>query len=158
MKRAGMLNPVQVAMDGRQAIHYLDGADEFSDRKKFPLPSMVLLDLKLPHVMGLDVLKWIREQPELRTVIVLIFTSSKLPPDINKAYFLGANSYLVKPSEPEGLLRTVGLIKEYWLDVNQTPPALEAQEHPAQAEKVTTESVSAWIRPNRNHEQANTSR
>jgi CheY-like chemotaxis protein len=136
MKLAGMLNPVQVATDGRQAIHYLDGAGEYSDRGKFPMPSLVLLDLKLPHVMGLDVLKWIREQPELRTVIVLIFTSSKLPPDISKAYFLGANSYLVKPSEPEGLVEAVGLINQYWLQLNEVPPPPDGFESPAYATRV----------------------
>ena len=125
MKLAGILNPVHVVDDGRRAIHYLDGAGEYSNRTKFPLPCLVLLDLKLPHVMGLEVLKWIREQPELRTVIVLVFTASKLPPDISKAYFLGANSYLVKPSEPDELIRMVRLIKQYWLDLNHSAPALE---------------------------------
>src|SRR5687768_9107081 len=75
MKLAGVVNPVQVASDGRQAIHYLGGTGEYSDRTKFPLPGLVLLDLKLPHVMGLDVLKWIRAQPELKMVVVLVFTS-----------------------------------------------------------------------------------
>ena len=136
MKLAGMLNPVHVASDGRQAIHYLDGAGEYGNRKKFPLPCLVLLDLKLPHVMGLDVLKWIREQPELRTLIVLILTSSKLPPDISKAYFLGANSYLVKPSEPEELPEMVRIIKHYWLELNQSAPVPEFVELPARGPKV----------------------
>ena len=143
MKLAGMLNPVQVASDGRKAMHYLGGTDEYSDRAQFPLPCLVLLDLKLPHVMGLDVLKWIREQPELRGVIVLVFTASKLPPDISKAYFLGANSYLVKPSEPDGLVETVRLIKEYWLDLNQPAPTLESVEYPARPTKATVQKVFA---------------
>ena len=63
MKKAGVANPVQVATDGQQAIDYLRGVGKFADRKKFPLPCLILLDLKLPHVMGLDVLKWIRQQP-----------------------------------------------------------------------------------------------
>jgi len=130
MKLAGMINPVQVVSDGRDAIHYLDGTGEYSDRTKFPLPCLVLLDLKLPHVMGLDVLKWIREQPELRTVIVLVFTASKLPPDVSKAYFLGANSYLVKPSQPDELIQMVRLIEQYWLNLNQSAPALEYVEPP----------------------------
>jgi CheY-like chemotaxis protein len=143
MKLAGMLNPVQVASDGRKAIHYLGGTDEYSDRAQFPLPCLVLLDLKLPHVMGLDVLKWIREQPELRTVIVVVFTASKLPPDISKAYFLGANSYMVKPSEPDGLVETVKLIKEYWLDLNQLAPTPESVEYPVSPRKVTAQGVFA---------------
>lgn len=143
MELSGILNPVQVASDGRKAIHYLDGAGEYRDRARFPLPSLVLLDLKLPFVMGLDVLKWIREQPELRTVIVLVFTASKLPRDISKAYFLGANSYLVKPSEPDGLLETVRLIKKYWLDLNQPAPTQEYAECPARPPKVTAQSAFA---------------
>lgn len=131
MKLAGMLNPLHVASDGRQAIHYLDGMGPYSDRVLHPLPAMVLLDLKLPHVMGLDVLKWIREQPQLNTVIVLVFTSSKLPPDVNKAYSLGANSYLVKPSDPDRLLATVQLINQYWLQLNEAPPGPNGFESPA---------------------------
>jgi CheY-like chemotaxis protein len=124
LKLAGVLNPLQLAADGRQAIHYLGGTAEYSDRVKFPLPSLVLLDLKLPHVMGLDVLKWIREQPELKNLIVLVFTSSRLPPDISTAYLFGANSYLVKPSSPEELPKMVRMIKDYWLEMNQSAPAL----------------------------------
>ena len=145
MKLAGMLNPVQVASDGRQAINYLDGAGEYSDRRKFPLPCLVLLDLKLPHVMGLDVLRWIREQPDLRTVIVLVFTASKLPPDISKAYFFGANSYLVKPSKPDELIQMVRLIKQYWLDLNYSAPALEYAEPPGRTSNVSYHNVSVRV-------------
>src|SRR5687767_8215633 len=95
MRHAGILDPLQMASDGREAIHYLAGTGPLVDRAKFPLPTLVLLDLKLPHVMGLDVLKWMRAQPELRHIIVLVFTSSQLSPDVSKAYFFGANSYLV---------------------------------------------------------------
>src|SRR5688500_3072954 len=116
MKLAGIINPVQVASDGRQAMNYLGGGNKRADRAQFPLPCLVLLDLKLPHVMGLDVLKWIREQPELKHLIVLVFTSSKLPLDISKAYSLGANSYLVKPSSPRELPEMVRMIKNYWLE------------------------------------------
>ena len=129
MKLAGISNPLHVASDGRQAIQYLGGSGEHSNRAKFPLPCLVLLDLKLPHVMGLDVLKWIREQPELKNVIVLVFTSSKLPPDISRAYALGANSYLVKPSSSAELPNMVGMIKRYWLDLNQSAPTEESFEY-----------------------------
>ena len=136
LKLAGALNPLQSAADGRAAIRYLDGAGEYSDRARFPLPGVVLLDLKLPHVMGLDVLKWIREQPGLRTIIVLIFTSSKLPSDIQRAYSLGANSYLVKPSAPDELAERIRLIQKYWLEINQPAPAPEYAEPPANTTKV----------------------
>src|ERR1700733_13513141 len=87
----GLDNPMQVATDGREAINYLSGVDKYADRERFPLPCLVLLDLKLPRVMGLEVLKWIREQPELETLIVIILSSSQLMPDIEWAYRLGAN-------------------------------------------------------------------
>src|SRR5579864_5000614 len=98
MSKAGMTNPVQVAGDGQEAIDYLRGAGKFADRSKFPLPELILLDLKLPFVMGLDVLRWIREQSEL-VPIVIILSSSREEEDIAAAYKLGANAYLVKPVE-----------------------------------------------------------
>jgi len=140
-KLAGLINPLQVAQNGRQAIHYLGGTGEYSDRAQFPLPCLVLLDLKLPHVMVLDVLKWIRNQPELKTVIVVVFTSSKLPPDISKAYFLGANSYLVKPSSPAELPELVRMIKSYWLDLNLLAPAPEYVPLPAHTARVVQSAL-----------------
>jgi CheY-like chemotaxis protein len=122
MKAAHILNPLQVASDGRQAIRYLEGAGEYNDRERFPLPKLILLDLKLPYVMGLEVLKWIREQPELNGIIVVIFSSSKMAEDVHTAYLLGANSYLVKPSDPQALTEKVKVIKDYWVDVNRSAP------------------------------------
>ena len=122
MKAAHILNQLQVVTDGRKAIRYLEGAGEYNDRERFPLPNLVLLDLKLPYVMGLEVLKWIREQPELKGIIVVVFSSSKMAEDIHAAYLLGANSYLVKPSEPQALTEKVKVIKDYWIDVNRCAP------------------------------------
>ena len=122
-KLAGMTNALHVAHDGQQAIDYMKGAEAYADRSLFPLPSLMFLDLKLPHVMGLDVLKWIRAQPEFHTVIVIVFTSSKLPPDIDTAYHLGANSYVVKPSTPGKLQEMLVVIKQYWLELNEWLPA-----------------------------------
>jgi CheY-like chemotaxis protein len=122
MKQAEMINPLQVVEDGQQAIDYLSGRGDYADRERFPLPCLVLLDLKLPEVMGFEVLKWIRQQSELKTLIVVVLTSSNLGPDIDLAYRLGANSYLVKPPTPEKLLAMVAAIKQYWLGVNQPAP------------------------------------
>ena len=90
MKKAGVLNPIQVARDGQQAIDYLQGVGKFADREKFPFPCLVLLDLKLPFVMGLEVLRWIRKQPG-RALPVVILTASAEDADIATAYSLGAN-------------------------------------------------------------------
>src|SRR6185369_15415772 len=97
LKKAGVLNPIQVARDGQEAIDYLQGVGKFADREQFPLPALILLDLKLPLVMGLDVLKWIRQEAGL-TVPIVLLTASAQESDIAAAYCLGANGFLVKPS------------------------------------------------------------
>src|SRR5688572_11336740 len=95
--KAGIQNPMQVVDDGQKALDYLRGVGKYSDRQQYPLPFLLLLDLKLPLVPGLRVLSWLREQPEFETMLVVILTSSKEDRDIDRAYRLGANSYLVKP-------------------------------------------------------------
>jgi DNA-binding response OmpR family regulator len=123
MKKAGIAGGLQVAEDGAQAIDYLNGAGEFADRTRFPLPALVLLDLKLPRVMGMDVLKWIRERPEFDMMLVIMLTSSQQRTDIRTACALGANSYLVKPSNPLDLAEMMELVKRYWLKLNQPTAA-----------------------------------
>jgi CheY-like chemotaxis protein len=117
-KQAGITTPLQVAEDGRAALDRLKNALCGNHEK---LPGLVLLDLKLPRIMGFEVLKWIRQQPELQTMIVIILTSSKLRSDIDTAYRLGANSYLVKPGTASKLLEIAHLIKDYWINNNQAP-------------------------------------
>ncbi len=134
LKKAAINNPLQIAHDGQEAINYLQGSGEFADRKKYPLPGLVLLDLKLPHVKGLDVLKWIRGYEEVQNIIVIILTSSKLQPDIDEAYRLGANAYLVKPATSDKLADMVTLIKQFWLDLNH-PPSLHQPTEPELAGK-----------------------
>ena len=124
VNKAGVVNPIHLATDGQEAIDYFKGAGRFADRKEFPVPCLVLLDLKLPYVMGLDVLKWIRQQPEV-AAIVIILSSSAAKADITAAYLLGANAFLIKPSEAYQLLDMVKSIKDFWLMQN-TPPAVSA--------------------------------
>ena len=120
LKRAGVANPIRVVNDGREAIDYLKGAGKFADRDQFPLPGLVLLDLKLPHVMGLDVLKWIRQESGLSLVVVLL-TASAEEVDIASAYRLGANGFLVKPSEARKLVDMAKAINDFWLTHNTLP-------------------------------------
>jgi CheY-like chemotaxis protein len=123
--KAGVLNPLKVVTDGEQAVKYLSGEGKYADRSEFPLPILVLLDLKLPKLSGLDVLKWIRAEPSVQTVPVIMFSSSTRPEDIRTAYARGANSYLTKPPDHEGLTKMVASLKDYWLNCNQlAPPAL----------------------------------
>jgi CheY-like chemotaxis protein len=120
MKKAGVANPIQVAGDGQQAIDYLQGAGKFADREQFPLPCLVLLDLKLPYVMGLDVLGWIRQQPG-KALAVVMLTASAEDADIAAAYRLGANAFLTKPSEANKFQDMVKAIKDFWLTHNMLP-------------------------------------
>ena len=121
MKKVGVTNPVQVVNDGQQAIDYLQGAGKFSDREKFPFPCLMLMDLKLPYVMGLDVLRWIRTQPR-RPLMVVMLTASAEEADVGEAYRLGANAFLTKPSEASKLEDMVKAIKAFWLTHNTLPP------------------------------------
>lgn len=121
MEKVGVTHRIQVATDGQQAIDYLSGSGKFADRKEFPLPCLVLLDLKLPHVMGLDVLKWIRKQRKAPWVVVVLSASGQAT-DLAAAYNLGANGYLVKPSQSIKLEEMVRAIKSFWLTQNSFPP------------------------------------
>jgi CheY-like chemotaxis protein len=131
MKKAGMANPVHVAVDGQQAIDYLKGIGKFADRELFPLPCLVLLDLKLPYVMGLEVLAWIRSQ-RLKSIVVIILSASAENTDVAAAYRLGANAFLTKPAEANKLESIVKAIKDFWLMHNVLPQELpmEKQEAP----------------------------
>jgi CheY-like chemotaxis protein len=118
---AGIQNPIQVVQDGKEAMNYLSGIGVYADRARFPMPCLILLDLKLPRVMGLEVLRWLRAQSELKTLIVLILTSSRAATDIEMAYQLGVNGYLVKPSGSEELQEIARGIKAFWLEANIGP-------------------------------------
>jgi CheY-like chemotaxis protein len=98
-RRAGLNHALQVVSDGDQAVSYLAGDGDYSDRTKHPLPALILLDLKLPRRSGLEVLEWLRGQPaEIKALPVIVLTSSRLSEDVDRAYGLGANSYMAKPS------------------------------------------------------------
>ena len=120
MQKAGVANPIQVASNGQEAIDYFKGTGRFADREEFPLPYLTLLDLKLPHVMGLDVLAWIRQQPEMAAIVVIL-SSSMDEADIATAYRLGANGYLVKPPDVNKLTEIARSIKDFWLTQNTSP-------------------------------------
>ena len=120
-KKANLLNPVQVVDDGDKAVAYLAGDGPYADREKYPLPVLLLLDLKLPRRSGLEVLEWLRQQPAIKRLPVVVLTSSKENADINRAYDLGANSYLVKPVDFDPLLELVKTLGLYWVVTNEKP-------------------------------------
>jgi CheY-like chemotaxis protein len=109
--------------DGDAAIAYLSGDGIYSDRKRFQLPSLILLDLKMPRATGFEVLKWIRSRPELGNLPVVVLSGSELQDDIRQAYSAGANSYLVKPLGFDALVDLVQSVNAVWVTANQQPTA-----------------------------------
>ncbi len=120
-RRAAIVNPLQVVRHGDDAVAYLEGTGEFADRALHPLPVLMLLDLKLPRRTGLEVLRWVKERAGLKRIPIVVLTSSKNDDDVNRAYELGANSYVVKPVSFETLLELVKSLELYWLVLNERP-------------------------------------
>jgi CheY-like chemotaxis protein len=113
---------IQVAESGQKALDYLFGRGEFGDRERYPMPHIILLDLKMPGISGYEVLRQIKNTPGLKRLPVVILTSSADEGDLALSYDSGANSYLVKPVSFEGFLEVVRQISDYWLALNLTPP------------------------------------
>ena len=103
-EKAKLRAELKVVHNGQQVKDYLSGHGAFADRGRFPIPFLLLLDLRMPGTDGFQVLRWVRTQPELKCLLVVVLTSSNLQRDIDRAYELGANSYLVKPSNLDGLM------------------------------------------------------
>ncbi len=120
-RKANLANPIQVMNDGEAAVQYLSGQEPYADRDRYPLPILMLLDLKLPRRSGLEVLEWLKQQPKLKRLPVVVLTSSREHTDLNRAYDLGANSYLVKPVAFDSLLNMVQTLNQYWLIINERP-------------------------------------
>lgn len=110
---------VRVA-NGDEAIEYLAGAGAFGNRSQFPAADLLLLDLKMPGRDGFSVLQWRRDQGQHRHLPIIVFSSSSLPADVERAYALGANSYVVKPDQPENLERMVKALRDWWTQFNIT--------------------------------------
>lgn len=121
LNKARVLNRVEVVWSGEEAIAYLTGAGKFSDRSEYPLPALVLLDIKMPGIDGFEVLRWIRTVSLNPTLRVVMLTSSELMRDVNTAYELGANSFLVKPVDFERFVEISQALSGYWLWMDQAP-------------------------------------
>jgi DNA-binding response OmpR family regulator len=113
--RQGLESALQVVGDGRKALEYLSGADEYADQDKHPLPSVVLLDLNLPQVPGFDVLRWIRKHPDFARTPVVVFSSSTREDDRVRSLELGANEFVPKPSSGTKFGEVVHGLKERWM-------------------------------------------
>ena len=116
-------NPLQVVTDGKQAKDYLSGTGIYAEREKFPLPFLIFLDLKLPYFTGFEILEWMRTQPQLESIVVVVVTGSAENRDQDTAYRLGARSYLVKPPKAETLNTIFNSLTSIWLSKPLGTPA-----------------------------------
>lgn len=122
-RKANIANPIVIARDGVEALDYLFNTGEYADRDPNPMPSVVLLDLKLPKVDGLEVLRRMRADLRTRLVRTVILTSSKEDQDVLQSYELGACSYIRKPVDFDKFLEAVAALGIYWLLLNELPPS-----------------------------------
>jgi CheY-like chemotaxis protein len=120
-QRAGYAQPLQFAAGGDQAAAYLRGEDRYRDRLQFPMPTVVLMDLNMPGRNGFEMLEWIRKEPALKRLCVYILSSSSRPEDVERAYDLGANAYLVKPGNLDGMVRMAESLM-VWLKISHFAP------------------------------------
>ena len=131
-QKAGMADCLKIARDGDEAIDYLSGTGRFENRSRFPIPYLVLLDLKMPGTDGFEVLRWARAESNLKRLLIVVLTSSNLQADVDRAYELGANSYLVKPVEFEQMVNLIQRFEAYWSEINRIPstPTLDNPKRP----------------------------
>ena len=125
-QKAGFGSLLKTVDNGKQAIDYVAGSGDYADRSRFPLPFLLLLDLKMPGTSGFEVLTWIRSQPDLKRLLVVVLTSSNLQTDVDRAYELGANSYLVKPIEFSQMVNMIQRFEAYWTELNRFPTTSSA--------------------------------
>ena len=113
-KKARIQNPLQIVTDGQEAMLYLQGEGKYADRQAYPLPKLVVMDIKMPRRTGFEVLEWVKHDGPLRRIPIVIVSSSDNPDDINRAYEFGANAYMVKPVDYKAVERLFDSITHYW--------------------------------------------
>jgi CheY-like chemotaxis protein len=113
-KIAKIENPLQVVTDGLEAVQYLRGEGKYEDRSAHPLPKLIVMDIKMPRQSGFEVLQWVKRDGPLRRIPVIIVSSSDNPTDINRAYELGANAYMIKPVDYREVEHLFSSITHYW--------------------------------------------
>jgi CheY-like chemotaxis protein len=123
--KADFPTPLQIVYNGEQAIAYLSGEGQYSNRAQFPVPTVILLDLNMPMKDGFAVLEWLRSQPLLpKRISTIVLTASLRLEDVERAFDLGASSYLVKPSTLQDLVAMIRCLRD-WLRINHFPPLNE---------------------------------
>lgn len=124
LKKAAVRHPMQVVADGQEAIDYLSGDGKYADRGQFPLPRLLILDLKMPRRTGMDVLRWLKNNPLLECLPKVVLSSSANRRDVERSYRLGANAFLIKPSTLEERSDLVKILDHFWLRLSQPPMIL----------------------------------
>lgn len=120
-KKSGFINTVHHVKDGAEALDYIYGREAYASRNAQKHPKLILLDLKMPKMSGIEVLERIKSDPNFKSIPIVILTSSKEDPDIQKCYALGANSYIVKPVDSENFFQIIKEIGLYWMVLSQLP-------------------------------------
>jgi two-component system response regulator len=121
IRKAGNANRIDVVIDGEEALAYLFNRGKYADKKRYPCPGLILLDIKLPGIDGIDVLKQIKEHPDLRRIPVIMLTTSEREEDVARSYAHYANSYLTKPVGFKEFEEKVRQMDFYWMILNQPP-------------------------------------
>jgi CheY-like chemotaxis protein len=114
LKQLGVSQFFQSVRDGSEAIAYLRGEGQYEDRLKFPFPTALVLDLKMPGTNGFDVLRWVKEHPECKVIPTIVFSSSSDDDDVHEVYVLGGNAFVMKPSDLQALTKLVQVTYEFW--------------------------------------------
>src|SRR5258708_11649139 len=121
-------NPLFIVRDGEEVISYLSGIGKYGNRAEYPLPDLLLLDLKMPKVDGFEVLRWVRQQPGFSALRVVVLTASDQIRDVNTAYRLGANSFMVKPADLQNVVEMAKTLRSHWLQMSKGPEVSRAPE------------------------------
>jgi CheY-like chemotaxis protein len=113
-RKIGLKNPVQILTDGAEVLDYLKAEGKYENRAEYPFPSVMFIDIKMPHVNGFQVLEWLRDHQDCKVIPTMVFSSSEQPEDIERAYQLGANAYFVKPNSTEQLVELLKCAYDFW--------------------------------------------
>jgi CheY-like chemotaxis protein len=122
LKRSGITSTVKVVEDGQEVLDYLYRKGKYDDDEKYPIPELILLDIRLPKKSGLDVLKIIKKDEKLKVIPVIMITTSKRGEDVVASYHYGANSYVTKPAKFQDFMSAMTSMYLYWCETNSLPP------------------------------------
>jgi len=124
LTNCGLANPVRIALSAEETINYLVGGPPFANRAEYPIPSVIFVDLKLPGISGFDLLRWVKQHPELKSIFIVVLSATGDLMSVQAAYALGANSFLIKPCRAADLENLVICYPDFWERVLPSTPAV----------------------------------